>query len=102
MAFLNEILLPKTWDALFIVALARDRRHRGSNAHAIGFRFQRMILDHGDAAAEWIPDTSRSLLHDVPELVTEQLLSLNCVWIVLARSEVNVRAPRVSDRAERR
>src|SRR5678815_4886272 len=34
--------------------------------------------------------------------MTEQFLSLDRVWVVLARSEVNIRAPRVGDGSERR
>src|SRR4051794_37541831 len=59
------------------------RGHRGFDSHAVGLGFERVVLDHRYAAAEWIPDASGSLLDHMPQLVTEQLLSLNRVWIVL-------------------
>src|SRR3954452_3146480 len=83
------------------IPASRHRGHRGFDSHAVGLGFERVFLDHRYAAAEWIPDAPRSLLDHMPKLVTEQLLSLNRVWIVLARSEVNVCAPGVGDRAYR-
>lgn len=36
--------------------------HGGFHAQAIGFGFERVILNHGSAAAKWVPDAAGTLL----------------------------------------
>jgi hypothetical protein len=43
---------------------------------AVCLSFQDLILHHGKASAEWIPDSSRTLLQHVGELMRQQSLSL--------------------------
>jgi hypothetical protein len=81
--------------------LAHNLCHRRFDAHAIRFRLERVVLDHGNTAPERIPHAPLLLLKDVPEFMSQEFLSLNCVRIVLTGSEVDISAPRVSDGAER-
>src|SRR5215212_3898438 len=82
--------------------LSYDRSQRGLLAHAVRFGFERVVLYDGDSAAEGVLDAPRLLLHDVPEFVAENLLSLQGVRVVVAWGEMYVRAPSVGDCADAR
>lgn len=61
-----------SWGFHFLLLLAAGHlRHGRHNSHAIGFGFQRVVLDHGDAAAERISHASLFLLKHVPEFVAQ-------------------------------
>jgi len=63
------------------------------SAQAVGFCFERVILDHSDSAAEGVGYPARPLLHHVRQFVAEEKLSLRRVGVVLARREVQLGAP---------
>ena len=67
------------WRFHFLLLLTLNLRHCGFDSHAIGFSFERVVLDHRDAAAERISNAARFLLQHVPKLVAQQFLTL--MWV---------------------
>ena len=79
------------------VALSRSGATATLHPHTIRLGFEGPVLHHGDARAEGVSDAAGTLLDDVGQLVAQQFLSLCGLGVVLARGEVNVRAPSESD-----
>ena len=75
-AEVSYFILPKLNCGKSPLTLAYDLSQRSLNAHAIGFRLQRVVLDHGHAAAEWILDATGFLLQYMPQLMAQEFLSL--------------------------
>jgi len=61
-------------------------------AQAVGLGLEHPVPHHGDPGPEGIPHPPHSLLDDVGKLVAEETLTLGSRGIVLAWSEIDVRA----------
>jgi hypothetical protein len=84
-----------------IFQILQPALHHSLPSQPIRFRFERLILDHRDAAAERIRNAPGPLLHHVNQFMSKQHLPLLRVRIILARSEMNIRTPGESYRADR-
>jgi hypothetical protein len=80
-----------------------SRRHhlrRRPVAHTVGLRFQRVVLDDGEAGAERVADAAGALLQDVGKLVAQELLAGGGVRLEAAGGEVDIRADGEGNRAD--
>jgi len=64
----------------------------GLPTHALRFGLHSTVMDHGDPRPEGVAHATRALLHDVGQLMSEDLLPAMGVRVVLAGSEEKVRA----------
>jgi hypothetical protein len=79
---------------------SRHHLRRGAVAHAVGFRFQGVVLDDGKAGAERVAHPAGALLQDVRQFVAEELLAGGGVRLEAAGGEVDVRADGEGNRAD--
>jgi hypothetical protein len=69
-------------------------------AQAVGFGFESIVLHDGDTTAVRVPDAAGTLLHNMGELVGEQLLPVRSMRVVVAGCEMDVGSPGEGDGAD--
>src|SRR5689334_9921479 len=67
--------------------------HGRLHPQTVGLGFEGVVLHHCGAASKRVVDPSGALLENVRQFMAKQLLPLEAVGVVIARSEVNVGSP---------
>ena len=77
-----------------------DPMRGGALAEAVGFGFERPVLDDGDARPHRVAHPALALLHHMGQFVAEQLLARRGVRLKPARREIDVRTEGEGDRPD--
>jgi hypothetical protein len=82
------------------LGLDRDPMGGGALAEAVGFGFERCVLDDGESAAQRIAHAAGALLHDMRQFMAKQLLALHGVGLIATGGKIDIGANRECDRTD--